>query len=65
VDERHTQLGWHRSTRCSTGGCVETSLTADACLVRDSKELGGAILSFDRSAWTDFISSVKAGEISN
>jgi hypothetical protein len=65
VDQRHTQLGWRRSTRCSTNGCVDTSLTADAYLVRDSKEIGGAILSFGPAQWMEFISAIKAGEFSN
>jgi hypothetical protein len=64
VDQRHAQLGWQRSTRCGTNACVETSLTADAYLVRDSKEIGGAILSFGPAEWMDFILAIKAGEIS-
>jgi hypothetical protein len=44
---------------------VETSVAAEAYLVRDSKEIGGAILSFGPAQWVDFISAVKAGEFSN
>jgi hypothetical protein len=65
VDQRHTQLSWRRGTRCASNACVETSLAADAYLVRDSKEIGGAILSFGPAQWMDFISAIKAGEISN
>ena len=65
MDQRHTQLGWRKSTRCSNNGCVETSVAADAHLVRDSKETGGAILSFGSAQWMDFISAIKAGEFSN
>ena len=57
------QLQWRRSTRCSSGSCVEAARTADVWLVRDSKENGGPILSFGRSEWTAFISAVKTGEI--
>jgi len=63
VDQRHTQLDWQRSSRCSNGSCVEAARTTDAFLVRDSKETGGPILRFGRSEWTAFISAVKAGEI--
>jgi hypothetical protein len=42
---------------------VEAARTADVWLVRDSKQNGGPILSFDRSEWTAFISAVKADEI--
>lgn len=65
MDQRHTQLGWRKSTRCSSNGCVETSVAADAYLVRDSKEIGGAILSFGSAQWMDFISAVKCGEFGN
>jgi len=44
---------------------VETSVAADAHLVRDSKEIGGAILSFGSAHWMDFISAIKAGEFRN
>jgi hypothetical protein len=44
---------------------VETSITTDTCLVRDSKEIGGAILSFGPGPWMDFILAIRAGEISN
>ena len=64
VDQRHTQLAWRRSTRCSTGGCVEVSRTADSFLVRDSKQIESAILSFGTAEWMEFISAVKAGEVS-
>jgi hypothetical protein len=64
VDQRHTQLAWRRSTRCSTGGCVEMSRTADSCLVRDSKQADSPILRFGLTEWTEFISALKAGEVS-
>jgi len=44
---------------------VETSVAADAYLVRDSKEIGGAILSFGSAQWMDFISAIKCGELGN
>jgi Domain of unknown function (DUF397) len=65
VDQRHMQPDWRRSTRCANNGCVETSFMADAYLVRDSKEIGGAILSFGPARWMDFITAIKAGEFSN
>jgi hypothetical protein len=64
VDQRHTQLAWRRSTRCSTGACVEVSRTAESCLVRDSKQTEKSpILSFGVTQWMEFISAVKADEV--
>jgi hypothetical protein len=63
VDQRHMQLRWRRSSRCSSGSCVEAARTAESWLVRDSKEDSGPILSFSRSEWKAFISAVTAGEI--
>jgi uncharacterized protein DUF397 len=31
------------------------------CLVRDSKDPGGPVLSFDLQSWSDFAADVKAG----
>ena len=63
MDQRHTQLGWHRSMRCSTGACVEIARGTDSYLVRDSKQIGGAILSFGRAEWAEFIRAVKADDV--
>lgn len=62
VDERHTRLGWHRSTRCSSGGCVELARADEEFFVRDSKVSGGPILTFSRAAWGDFLAAVNAGD---
>jgi hypothetical protein len=62
VDERHTQLAWHRSTRCSNGGCIELARAGEEFLVRDSKVDGGSILSFSRAAWGEFVLGVTAGD---
>jgi hypothetical protein len=63
VDE-HTRLEWHRSTRCSSGGCIEVARTAEEFLVRDSKVSGGSILSFGADGWGDFVAAVCTGEFS-
>lgn len=63
MDQRHMQLSWHRSTRCSSGGCVEMARTPDAVLVRDSKQIGGEILAFDPQAWRAFVADVIADKI--
>jgi hypothetical protein len=63
VDKRHMQLSWHRSSRCSSGGCVEMASTVETVLVRDSKLRDSAILSFEPAAWNAFVTAAVAGEI--
>jgi hypothetical protein len=62
MDQRHTLSGWHRSTRCSTGGCIEMTQANQAVLIRDSKATGGAILEFSPSAWSNFVSAAIKSE---
>jgi hypothetical protein len=64
VDERHARLGWHRSTRCSSGGCIELARDGEEFLVRDSKVDDGPILSFSRLAWGEFVAAVNEGDLS-
>jgi len=55
-------LTWVRGEFCGGGACVEAAVTADAnILVRDSKNLEGPILAFDRSEWQAFVTGVRAG----
>ncbi|WP_430781091.1 DUF397 domain-containing protein [Actinoplanes sp. G11-F43] len=53
---------WRRSSRCSTGTCVEVARVAEQVLIRDSKVPGSAILSFSREEWDAFVAGVKAGD---
>ncbi len=54
-------LTWRRSTRCSSGSCVEVAATPDAVLVRDSKLAESPILHFDTAAWAAFLGAIKSG----
>ena len=51
---------WRKSSR-STGGndCVEVAQTETSCLVRDSKNPGGARLGIRPQAWAAFIHDIK------
>jgi hypothetical protein len=53
---------WYKSSR-STGGqdCVEVAQTQASCLVRDSKDPGGARLAISRQDWTAFTRRIKNG----
>ncbi|MFF5080650.1 DUF397 domain-containing protein [Actinoplanes sp. NPDC000266] len=58
------ELRWQRSRRCSSGTCVEVAQADGNILVRDSKNPGGAVLSFDPSEWRAFVEGVKQDEFS-
>ena len=63
VELNGAQGQWRRSTRCSTGACVEVAEGSDAVLVRDSKKPEGGSLRISHVAWTAFITAVSGGEI--
>jgi hypothetical protein len=53
---------WRKSSR-STGGndCVEVAQAGTNCLVRDSKNPGGARLAVRSQAWAAFTGDIKQG----
>ena len=53
---------WRKSSR-STGGndCVEVAQAGTSCLVRDSKNPGGARLAVRPQQWAVFIAHIKNG----
>jgi hypothetical protein len=66
--EDHQMAAWRRSTRCSSGGCVEVAKVGEGkdgkkYLVRDSKDPQSPELAFGSAAWQTFIEGVKNGEL--
>jgi hypothetical protein len=57
------ELDWRKSSKSSTGACVEVAFDREQVRVRDSKDPSGAVLSFDRRAFKDFITHVTHGVI--
>jgi hypothetical protein len=53
---------WRKSTRSTSGACVEIAPRPESILMRDSKDPDGPRLSFDRAAFATFIAGVQAGE---
>ncbi|BCJ66488.1 DUF397 domain-containing protein [Polymorphospora rubra] len=56
---------WRTSSRSQTANCVEVALEtvpSAPVAVRDSKDRGGPVLTFDAERWSGFISAAKAGE---
>ncbi|MFI1990029.1 DUF397 domain-containing protein [Actinoplanes sp. NPDC020271] len=58
----HTPPKWRKSSRSSTGNCVEIMITTDSALMRDSKDRSGPVLSFGCESFALFIDALKAGE---
>jgi hypothetical protein len=58
-------LTWRKSSYSEAGSCVEVAFQeeTDSVYVRDSKNPGGAVLSFTSSAWIEFIEGLKTGQI--
>jgi Domain of unknown function (DUF397) len=62
LDARDETPKWRKSSRSSSGACVEVAPRRDTILVRDSKDPDGAMLTFDRAAFAAFIDGVTGGE---
>lgn len=53
---------WRKSTRSSTGNCVEIRQLLDEVLIRDSKDPDGTVLSFGTSSFRSFVAGLRAGD---
>ena len=57
-------LAWFKSSRSAANGCcVETALTGEGMVVRDSKDPDGPVLYFAGEAWSDFVAAIKTGQL--
>ncbi|MFI6452153.1 DUF397 domain-containing protein [Streptosporangium amethystogenes] len=55
---------WWKSSRSqgTTDNCVEVAFASGLVAVRDSKDPGGAVLSFSSNGWAAFLRCIKAGD---
>lgn len=60
--ERLRNATFRKSDKSGDIGCVEVAFVEDAAGVRDSYDRGGPMLAFDAATWTQFISTVRAGD---
>jgi hypothetical protein len=60
----HDDMVWWKSTRSSSGACIEIATNPDGETVhmRDSKDPSGPVLEFDRKAFEEFIAFLKVSE---
>ncbi|HET6479730.1 MAG TPA: DUF397 domain-containing protein [Actinoplanes sp.] len=57
-------LVWRKSSRSTSGACVEVAVDEALVHIRDSKDPGGPVLTFDRAAFQDFIHMVTQEDLS-
>lgn len=57
------EVGFASATHCAETSCVEVGhdVHCGTVLMRDSKNPGGPVLSFDTAAWSDFTDAIKTG----
>jgi Domain of unknown function (DUF397) len=62
ADALRPKLLFRRSSRCTTGGCVEVALLPGRAVVRDSGDRTREPFTFNKQEWFRFVSCVKNGE---
>ncbi|MEU6131121.1 DUF397 domain-containing protein [Saccharopolyspora sp. NPDC047091] len=60
-EQNLTGATWFKSSYSKTQNeCVEVALVPDGAGVRDTKDRDGGTLSFNRTTWSTFLSTLKA-----
>lgn len=57
-----TESKWRKSSRSSSGNCVEVKIENNRVHMRDSKDRSGPVLSFDRDVFRAFLDDLRADE---
>jgi hypothetical protein len=52
---------WRKSSRSSSGNCVEIASLAGVIVVRDSKDTAGPVLTFGTKSWRQFLTGIRDG----
>jgi hypothetical protein len=61
-DRGGSSLVWHRSTFCTSSGCVEVAFPGSTVLVRDSDSPDGPVLEYSDSVWHAFLHAAVTGK---
>jgi hypothetical protein len=56
------RVGWRKSRHSGGANCLEVRLDDGRIQVRDSKDPGGAVLTFTTDEWVAFVAGAKDGE---
>lgn len=54
--------GWRISSRTESGTCVEVRITPDEVQVRNSRDRGGHVITFNHREWQAFLEGAALGE---
>ncbi|MEV4515409.1 DUF397 domain-containing protein [Dactylosporangium sp. NPDC049525] len=52
-------LAWRKSQACANATCIEVAEQPDTFFVRDSKNVAGSVLTFNRADWGSFIAGIR------
>ena len=55
-------LAWKSARSCTGGNCVQVAPADGMVAIRDSKNPGGAILTYSPDEWNAFVEGVKNGD---
>ncbi len=61
-EPEHGSLAWHKSTASDTNGCVEIAIGRESVHVRNARDRGGPMLTFQHNEWAAFLAGVHNGE---
>jgi hypothetical protein len=60
---QQSALKWRKSSASADGpNCVEIAANGPSVLVRDSRDLSGAVLAFTSAPWSAFVRRVRNGK---
>jgi hypothetical protein len=60
---KNSQPDWRTSTWCDSGSCVEVLITNTVVQMRHAGDPGGPVLTFERTAWREFINALREGAV--
>jgi hypothetical protein len=60
--QQTVNVGWHTSSFCSSGNCVEVAVIDESIAVRDSKNPRGAVQMYSPDEWTAFLDGINNGD---